>query len=290
MSIELLKKYNIWAKKSLGQNFLIDENKVQSIADFYEIQGKNIVEVWPGYGALTEKLIPKNPESLTLVELDGDMVEILQDRFAPNPPTPLPLGEGSLDILNQDVLEYHPDFETYCVIANIPYYITSPILRHFLYEVENKPEKMLILMQQDVGDKILLGQPSPPAPLPTGEGSNKKTKSSVLSLFIAKKARVEEVLLVPKECFHPMPKVESSVLSFEIHDDYENIDDEQFLEIIKKWFWSPRKKLLKNFVNTGLEKQKILQIFEQLDIDESVRGEDLDIGKWCELVEEISKK
>ncbi len=260
--IEILKKYNIWAKKSLGQNFLIDDLKVQAIADYSEIQGDNIVEVWPGYGALTEKLVEKKPGSLTLIELDQDMIEVLEDRNLWN----------QIDIKNLDVLEYHPNFEKYSVIANIPYYITSPILRHFLYEVENKPEQMLILMQQDVWDKIL---------------GKWKNKSSVLSLFIAKKCRAKEVLLVAKQCFHPAPKVESSVLHFEIYDDYKNIDDEKFLKIIKAGFGSPRKKLIKNFDNSWLDKQAILQIFEELWISESVRGEDLDIDMWCRLVEKI---
>ncbi|MDC0505966.1 16S rRNA (adenine(1518)-N(6)/adenine(1519)-N(6))-dimethyltransferase RsmA [Candidatus Gracilibacteria bacterium] len=260
--IEILKKYNIWAKKSLGQNFLVDEPKVQEIADYCELEEKNIVEVGPGYGALTKKLVEKSPESLTLIELDRDMISVLEDRGFSN----------DADIKNIDVLEYAPDFAKYSVIANIPYYITSPILRHFLYEVEKKPEEMLILMQQNVGDKIL------------GKGKN---KSSVLSLFIQKKCRVKEVLLVPKESFHPVPKVESSVLYFETHDDYQNIDDKKFLKIIKSGFGSPRKKLIKNFVNAELDKQHVLDIFEQLNIEQGIRGEDLDIGKWCELVERI---
>lgn len=262
MSIEILKKYNIWAKKSLGQNFLIDESKVQSIANFIDVSGKNIVEVGPWYGVLTEKLVEKKPETLTLIELDQDMITVLEDRGF----------WDDADIKNLDVLEYSPDFEKYSVIANIPYYITSPILRHFLYEVENKPEQMLILMQQDVWDKIVW------------KGKN---KSSVLSLFIQKKCRVEEVLLVPRECFHPAPKVESSVLYFETHSNYTDIDDTKFLEVIKQWFGSPRKKLIKNFVNAGLDKNKILQIFSELEIDEQIRWEDLNISQWCKLVKKL---
>lgn len=278
MSLELIKKYGIWAKKSLGQNFLIDDEKIQAIADTIEVSGKNIVEVWPWYGALTEKLIVKKPQSLTLLELDRDMIDVLEDRQL----------WDDIDIKNMDVLEYHPDFQSYCVVANIPYYITSPILRHFLYEVQNMPEQMLILMQQDVGDKICAWAPlSPSDSSPLVRGSKSKMKSSVLSLFIAKKCDVKEVLLVPKECFHPIPKVESSVLQFDLHDRYDAIDDEEFLRIIKIWFSSPRKKLIKNFEHGWLDKQQVLQIFEELWIDEVVRWEDLDIGKWCELVGRI---
>jgi len=79
------------------------------------------------------------------------MIDILEDRFfSPSPPAPLPEGEGSFQIFHQDILQFTPEFEHYIVIANIPYYITSPILRHFLYDIPNSPQEMLILMQKDV--------------------------------------------------------------------------------------------------------------------------------------------
>ena len=143
------------------------------------------------------------------------MIDILEDRFFLKRPVS---EETGLKIFHQDILDFTPEFQDYYVIANIPYYITSPILRHFLYDVTNPPTDMLILMQKDVGDKIL------------GKGKN---KSSVLSLMVEKKCRVEEKVLVPKECFSPAPKVESSVLYFETHEAYREIDDNKFLDFIK---------------------------------------------------------
>jgi 16S rRNA (adenine1518-N6/adenine1519-N6)-dimethyltransferase len=105
------------------------------------------------------------------------------------------------------------------VIANIPYYITSPILRHFLYNIPNTPENMVIMMQKDVANKIIGG---------------KKDKTSVLRLLIEKKSCVSEKLFVPKESFFPVPKIESSVLLFQPHKKYEDVDDALFLELIKK--------------------------------------------------------
>ena len=175
------------------------------------------------------------------------MIEILEDRFvktqhlSPTQTSPtqhlsptLSCQEReqatSIQIFQQDILKFIPEFKNYSVIANIPYYITSPILHHFLYDIENIPEKMVILMQKDVGDKILARtsshKTSPSAPLLTGEGSKRKSKSSVLSLMIAKKCYAEEKLCVPKECFVPAPKIESSVLLFELHKHYRDIDDE----------------------------------------------------------------
>jgi len=181
MSLEVIKKYKILAKKSLGQNFLVNENITAEISELVDVKWKNIIEVWPGYGALTEKLLYQKPSSLHLVELDGDMIEILEDRGIR-----WELNTQDIDfrIHNTDVLDFIPDFQEYSVIANIPYYITSPILRHFLYDIENKPDSMIILMQKDVWDKILWKW---------------KNKSSVLSLMIEKKCSVSEEIFVGKE-------------------------------------------------------------------------------------------
>jgi len=101
---------------------------------------------------LTEKIIAKNPKSLDLVELDRDMISLLQEKVENKI---FPLENIDFQIYHQDVLKFFPQKNDYRLIANIPYYITSPILRHFLYTVENKPQKMLILMQKEVAEKIL---------------------------------------------------------------------------------------------------------------------------------------
>jgi len=270
MTIELLKKYWIRAKKSLWQNFLVNEDIVDNIAWIIDVKWQKIVEVWPGYWALTEKLLLKKPKILSLVELDKDMIEILEKRINA---WDFDLDWVDFEINNIDVLKYEPKNQDYSVIANIPYYITSPILRHFLYNVQNKPEKMIILMQKDVWDKILW---------------NWKKKSSVLSLFIQKKSRVSEVLFVWKENFVPAPKIESSVLLFEKHDLYNEIDDEKFLQIIKIGFSNPRKKLIKNFINSWIKKDYIIEVFNDLSLENNIRWEDLDIAMWCNITWKIN--
>lgn len=142
------------------------------------------------------------------------MISILEDRIKKQE---LNTQGICFEIIHQDILKYTPSFHEYSVVANIPYYITSPILRHFLYDVPHKPQQMLILMQEDVGNKIL-----------------DPKKSSVLSLFIAKKCHVSQVIKVPRQSFIPAPKVESSVLNFQLHGLYNEIDDVFFFEIIKK--------------------------------------------------------
>lgn len=270
MSLEILKKYQIKAKKSLGQNFLVNDWIVESIAGSIDIKWKNIVEVWPGYWALTEKLLNKKPNSLDLVELDRNMIAILEQRIQEKD---LDISWIDFHIHNSDVLKFESQHKEYSIIANIPYYITSPILRHFLYDVEKKPKKMVILMQSDVWEKILWKW---------------KNKSSVLSLFVNKKSKVSEIMSVGKENFIPSPKVESSVLLFELYTWDDNLDDGLFLETIKKWFREPRKKLLNNLVKSWYDKSYILQVFHDLWIEENTRWEDLDIAIWRELVLKIN--
>lgn len=203
MSLEILKKYNIRAKKALGQNFLVNDDIIEEIAGTVEVTGKNIIEVGPGYGALTQKLISQKPASLNLVELDTDMIEILESRIENKD---FDLTDIDFHIHKQDILKYVPTTENYSVIANIPYYITSPILRHFLYNSEKKPESMVIMMQLDLGNKIL--------------GGKRSTKSSVISLLVEKKSEPFQVLFVAKENFVPSPKVESIVVLFQSHEEY----------------------------------------------------------------------
>lgn len=274
MTKDLIKLYNIKAKKSLWQNFLLDDNILEKIANYTNITWENIIEVWPWFWALTEKLSEKDPSILKLVELDNDMIDILYKRKI--------LWDFKwtyFDIINQDILKYQSDIEDYKVIANIPYYITSPIINHFLYEQKYLPKEMIILMQKDVWDKILIWN---------FQEDKKKTKTSVLSLLVSKKYYTKKVVNVSKESFSPRPKVESIVLYFEKHDLFSEISDNIFLEIIKLWFKEPRKKLIKNLCTSLLKKEELLKIFDKLGIKEATRAEDLDIYKWIDLVNSIN--
>ncbi len=280
MSEEIIKRYKIKAKKALGQNFLINDAILRFIAQAVEVEWKNIIEVWPWYGALTEKLLEQKPKKLKLIELDTSMIDILNDRIEQ-----WELGSGDTDfsIENIDVLKYHPqpllDKEggyKYSVIANIPYYITSPILRHFLYSLEHTPENMVILLQKDVGDKILLWQEY-----------WDKARTSVLSLIVAKKTHVREVIVVPSDNFIPAPKVESSVLLFQRRSKYDEYSDEKFLQIIKIAFMASRKKLSKNLINGWFAKEDVSRAFGRLNIDAMVRPENLNVEIWCKLSEEL---
>jgi 16S rRNA (adenine1518-N6/adenine1519-N6)-dimethyltransferase len=270
----------IKAKKSLGQNFLIDQDILHTIADYFDVNWGHILEVGPGYGALTEYLIQKKPNSLHLVELDTDMVMILESRVWKKE---LKTQWIDFHIFHQDILKFQSTFEQYFVIANIPYYITSPILTHFLYDVPNTPQKMLILMQREVGERILEWQ------ITNEKWKIKKTKSSVLSLMIAKKCFTEKVIPVPKMAFKPAPKVDSIVIAFESHDIFSHIDDNKFLDFIKICFKEPRKKLQNNLLKWGFQKEYIHISFEKLGLSEVVRAEELSVNEMIDLMELLTK-
>lgn len=214
----------IKAKKSLGQNFLIDSGALSDIAGAIEISGKRIIEVGPGYGALTDYLIVQKPKSLDLVELDRDMIALLQDKYT----------REDLTIHHADILGFTPPYELYSVIANIPYYITSPILFYFLYELTDAPEEMIIMMQEEVGEKIL-------------EGRAKKPRHSFLSLCMEQACEdIERVRYVGRASFDPAPRVDSIVLRFVVKKERDRTQEQQLIKFWKIAFAHPRKTLLSN--------------------------------------------
>ena len=262
----IIDKYWIRWKKSLWQNFLIDEDILSKISLITNIQNENIIEVWPWYWALTQKILNLQPKSLSLVELDNNMIKILKDRIKNND---FFLQNIDLIIYSIDVLDFETNLDNYTIIANIPYYITSPILRKFLYTIKNKPKKMIILMQKDVWEKIL------------------SKKSSVLSLIVQKKSLIKKELDVYNYSFYPKPKVDSIVLSFKLIDYYDKIPDWQFLQFIKKCFLSPRKKLVNNLIMSWYIKEDIIKTFKVLNFDINLRPEDLFLEDYLKLLNQI---
>ncbi len=278
MSQLLREYYQISAKKKLGQNFLTDENKLQIIAQAHPLAGKNVIEVWPGYGALTEYILQEHPTSLDLVELDRDMIAILEDRLDPASAYPLVTEWSTVQILHKDVLKLEQIPEKSIIVANIPYYITSPILTHFLMHLHSHVDAMVIMMQREVAEKILA----------------KKWKHSYLSischLFCSE---ISLVTNVPASSFVPAPKVDSSVLLFTTAglNNEELIYKQKILQLASHGFREPRKKLVSNLAKYGsYDKWDIISLFEKLDLSENLRAEDLSTENWNNLYRELTSK
>lgn len=268
---------NIRADKSLGQNFLQDENILESIAGSVAIADENILEIGPGYGALTEYIITKNPKNLELVEFDPRMIAILENRKNTE------WKEQNIKIHHADVLDFFSLQSEYSVIANIPYYITSPILFHFLHpgfrEKSNffaSPKEMTILMQKEVGEKIIAKK-------------GKKIQFSYLSLAMHLACdAIAIVIEAPKTAFRPEPKVDSVALHFRLKKNRDFERERALLDFWNQCFVHPRKTLIHNLALSGFEKSRIQSVLSEFGYSEKIRAEAIDFDDWNGIFEKIS--
>lgn len=252
-----LRKFGLSAKKTFGQNFLVNQNVLREICDAADIgENETIVEIGPGPGGLTQYLIEK-AQKLIAVELDQDMIVFLKNN----------LGEvANLEIVEQNALNYIPTEKNYKIVANIPYHITSPLLRHFLLEVEHKPSKVVLMIQDEVAKKI----------------ADPKNQS-VLSLQVKVFGEPKYLFKVPKEDFYPMPKIDSAVISIQAFDKplVEKEKLETFFKTVKIGFSQKRKKLMNSFLASGrFSKEKLEDLFQQAQIDPDRRPQTLSIEEW----------
>ncbi len=262
----ILQSKNLWAKKMLGQNFLVDQealDKIVDAADLYE--GDEVVEVGPGTGFLTEQLIQK-VKHVTSVELDQDMVDILKAQFS--------LTEN-LTLIHSDILklrtqDYGLKTKHFKVVANIPYYITSPVIRHFL-QGEIRPKVMVLLVQKEVAQKIcsLKGR-------------------SFITMETAVQGHPEYIGTIPASSFYPSPQVDSAILKITVFPEPKVPEDQldDFLRIVKFGYSQKRKKLT-NSLGAGLHKEtlEMRELLIQANINPEVRAEDLEVEDWKRLFE-----
>lgn len=251
------------AKKYLGQNFLHDYEVLNEIIKVSElIKTDTVVEIGPGQGFLTEALVKKAGKVIA-VELDEDLLPALKARFHTI---------NNFTLVHEDALKFTPPTEPYKLIANIPYYITSPILNHFLYEQfiqGNPPELMVFMVQNEVAEKILA----------------KKGKHSVLSLQVHVFGEPELVRKVSKTAFKPVPQVDSAVIKIRVSKKPKIHAD------LKKIFWffhagfSQKRKKLSNSLGAVLRisPKQLSKTFKKLGIMTDIRAEDLKIEEWEKL-------
>ncbi len=247
------------AKKSLGQNFLKSEPALRAIVEAGEIKSEDIIlEIGPGKGALTKKLLEKSGKVIA-VEKDHELFELLHEKFVKE------IKSGSLELLNEDILEFDVNkLGKYKIIANIPYNITGAILKKFL-TAENQPERMVLMVQHEVAKRI----------------AARDGKESILSISVKAYGNPKLVMKVPARYFTPSPDVDSAIILIENISRktfVENkINEENFWEIVKKGFAHKRKRLggnLKNVVSS--------QVLQDLHL-ENKRAEDLSLKDWVML-------
>ncbi|QQR55548.1 ribosomal RNA small subunit methyltransferase A [Candidatus Peregrinibacteria bacterium] len=252
-----------FAKKSLGQNFLHDESVLQDILKASDLSPTDrVLEIGPGQGFLTRALIEKAGH-VTALELDGDLIPWLKMDFGK---------AKNFDLIHTDALKYQPASGPYKLVANIPYYITSPILNHFLLEQfrsGNPPTRMVLMVQREVAEKIVA----------------KDKKYSLLSLEVQLFGKAELVRIVPPTAFKPRPKVDSAVLKIDIYDKpllEGNL--KQIFWLFKVSFAQKRKKLSNNLRSAlKMNGMEVKNLLHHAGLPEDLRAEDLNWEQWQKL-------
>lgn len=274
----ILNKYNITANKKLGQNFLINDDVIEKIISSANIeQNDTIIEIGPGLGTLTKRLLEKAGKVIA-IEIDSKMINILNDRFEQY---------DNFVLINQDVLktdlnklisQYKNSFEKVKIVANLPYYITTPIIMKLLEE-KLDIESITVMIQKEVAQRI------------TADPGDKL--SGAITYSVNYYAIPEKIIVVERDSFIPAPEVDSEVIKLYIRNipAVNVIDEKMFFNIIKASFMQRRKTLLNSLANFGItkDKEKLKEILIKAEIDEDIRGERLTIEQFAKLSNLISK-
>ena len=264
----ILRRFNLHADKKLGQNFLIDEDIVRRIAAAAELApGEPVLEVGPGIGTLTQALAETGAD-VTAVELDKRLLPVLEKTLE---------GYENVRVINADVLELDVNSamggKTFKVAANLPYYITTPII-FALLEKKLPLERMVIMVQKEVADRMQ-----------SGPGTK---DYGALSLAVQYYAEPYVVANVPPNCFMPRPKVGSAVIRLTKYKDAPiKVTNEKLLfQLIRASFNQRRKTLqngIKNFGGLNFSKEQVAQALEEMELPASVRGEALTLEQFAQL-------
>ena len=272
----IMKKYNIKANKNLGQNFLVSNDAINQIVNSGEIEKDDlIIEIGPGLGTLTKELLEK-AKKVICVELDNKMVEILNERFSLY---------NNLEILNQDILKTdlkeiikkektQNNIKDVKIIANLPYYITTPIIMKLLEEKLDL-KSITVMIQKEVAERLI------------ATPGEKNTGAITYTVYYY--AEAKKITEVPNTSFIPEPEVTSEVIRLDIRKKppVETKNTEMMFKIIKNAFMQRRKTLLNSLTNTKIFKNKEegTKILKTLNLNENIRAEELTLKNFAEITD-----
>jgi 16S rRNA (adenine1518-N6/adenine1519-N6)-dimethyltransferase len=273
---EMLLKYEVKARKRWGQHFLVNSGVLKTISGAAHLSADDLViEVGPGMGILTRKLV-EQAGYVIAVELDSIMVEMLQETLSPS---------SKFSLINRDILEVEPaeliqqekarfppsiqNPQHYKLVANLPYYITQPIIRHFC-ESKLKPQMMVIMVQKEVA-KNIVARPG---------------ELSILAISVQFYGKPEIVDYVPAGNFYPVPRVDSAILKIEMYPApvVPVTDQSHFFKVVRAGFSAPRKQVA-NSLARGLDipKAEVLSLMQTANVAPQKRAEDLTLEEWAHL-------
>ena len=272
----ILDKYHIHANKNLGQNFLVDDDTVSGIIEVANISKEDLViEIGPGLGTITKELLERAGKVIC-IELDERMITILNDRFSLY---------NNFELINEDVLKVNlqelinkESFKTTKIVANLPYYITTPIILKLLEE-RLDIEAITVMIQKEVAER-LVAEPG-------------KGESGAITYAINYYTKPKIVLQVPNTAFIPEPKVNSTVIQLDVQKEptVKVLNEEKLFELIKIAFMQKRKTLVNALTNSNKygSKETVEKVIEKMGLDLKIRPEKLTLEQYAELSEEINK-
>lgn len=263
-------------KKRLGQNFLVNPDVIEEIIDYAQItKDDTIIEIGPGVGFVTEQLV-KYAKKVIAIELDEEAIKELEKLECDN-----------LEIIHNDILKTDISAlsnEKVKVVANIPYYITAPIISHLLGEIDdlnnknrNSISEIILMVQEEVARRMVATEKSP------------SKQYGLLTILAQFWTDCEIIRLVGRKSFFPAPKVNSALVGLKINNESKlKLSDYSHFRRVLKAAFSQRRKNIKNcLVNNGFNKDIVKSVLKKLDIDENTRGESLSIEKFGQLSEEL---
>ena len=254
----------IKAKKSLGQNFLIDREVLEKIVSITDIANKEVLEIGPGSGNLTTYILKQKPKKLYVVEKDDDLAILLKEKF-----------DTEIEIINDDILkvsESNISEQKLSVFGNLPYNISTEILSKWILNIGSNFwfDSLVLMFQKEVADRII------------SEFNN--SNYGRLSILSSWKLNVKKILDIKPQSFSPRPKIDSSLLLFTPKENFFKLKDPKNLEKITRIFFSQRRKMLKKPFNQVFDNGK--EVAEKFGIDLNLRPQNLEPEVYFKLVKE----
>lgn len=267
---EIIDLYDFNFKKSLGQNFLIDKNFVDKIVDAADIKAQNVLEIGPGIGTITYEMA-KIAKKVVAIEIDQTLIPILKENLSEF---------ENAKVIKQDILKtdlkglVDNEFngESFKVVSNLPYYITTPIIE-MLITTGLPCDDMTIMVQKEVAERMVASE------------SDKEYSS--LSVFIKFYTEAKVIANLPKSVFIPQPKIDSTIINLKLRIYDENVNQDLLFKLIRAGF-NKRRKTILNSMSDVVEKDKLKEAFAKVDLKENLRAENLSIDDFINLTNELS--
>jgi 16S rRNA (adenine1518-N6/adenine1519-N6)-dimethyltransferase len=254
----------IKAKKSLGQNFLIDQNIIDKIVNILELKNKNILEIGPGTGNLTEGILRKNPKKVLVVEKDNNLTNLLKEKF-----------KNKIEVINKDILKIDENLlsaQTLTVFGNLPYNISTEILCKWILNIKEKIwfDYLILMFQKEVADRII-------------SDFNTKTYGR-LTILANWRLHIKKICDISPSSFQPKPKIDSTVLFFQPKKEFFSFKNSKNLEKITRVFFMHRRKMIKKPYYQLFNGNN--NIASKIGIDLNSRPQNLDFDTYFKLTKE----